>query len=516
KYPVLDDLEVPPSFLENWQMTVDLLADIAGVSASLIMRVHEQEIEVLVSSRSKGNVYEPGERAPLDTGLYCETVMSTRRRLLVPNALKDPDWDHNPDIKLGMVSYCGLPLTLPTGELFGTICILDSHENPYSQQVRALLERCRDSILLSLKQVYDANRARRMADEAEVALDELAKVSGYTRSLIEASLDPLVTISVDGVITDANAATETMTGLTRGTLIGSDFTTYFTEPERARAGYQQAFAEGSVTDYPLAIRHTSGTIADVLYNAAIYRDAHGDVAGVVATARDITDRKAAEAALRESRAQLEQAQRIAHVGSWTLDLATNHSTVSDEMYLMLGLDPASPMQSYTEFERLFTPQSWQRLSTAVSRSPKAGASWEMELEMVRPDGTRGWMLARGEAVRDAVGAVVGFAGVAMDITDRKVASDALHMLATHDSLTGLANRVTLLDEISRALNSGRRSGRATAVLMMDLDHFKDVNDTLGHAAGDDLLVAAGTRIREVVRAGDLVARFGGDEFVILL
>ena len=114
------------------------------------------------------------------------------------------------------------------------------------------------------------------------------------------------------------------------------------------------------------------------------------------------------------------------------------------------------------------------------------------------------------------GAIVELHGVALDITERKAARDALHALATHDPLTGLANRAALLDEITRALSAGRRSGRSTAVLMMDLDRFKNVNDTLGHAAGDELLVAAAARIEEVVRGGDLVARLGGDEFVVVM
>ena len=92
----------------------------------------------------------------------------------------------------------------------------------------------------------------------------------------------------------------------------------------------------------------------------------------------------------------------------------------------------------------------------------------------------------------------------------------MQVLATHDPLTGLANRAALLDEITRAVSAIQRSGRSAAVLMMDLDRFKDVNDTMGHAAGDDLLVAAATRIEHLVRAGDLVGRLGGDEFVVVM
>ena len=124
--------------------------------------------------------------------------------------------------------------------------------------------------------------------------EHIRKSARYSRSLIEASLDPLVTISPEGKITDVNLATETVTGRTRAELIGSDFCDYFTEPDKARAGYEQVFSEGSITDYPLSISHTSGRITDVLYNATVYRDEHGGVEGVFASARDVTERKRAE------------------------------------------------------------------------------------------------------------------------------------------------------------------------------------------------------------------------------
>ena len=140
--------------------------------------------------------------------------------------------------------------------------------------------------------------------ERKRAEEALRAASLYTRSLIEASLDPLVTISADGKIMDVNRATELVTGVPRDQLIGSDFSDYFTEPEKAREGYQQVFLEGSVRDYPLAIRHTSGQVTDVLYNATVYRNEAGEVQGVFAAARDITERKRAEEALRESEKRL--------------------------------------------------------------------------------------------------------------------------------------------------------------------------------------------------------------------
>lgn len=130
------------------------------------------------------------------------------------------------------------------------------------------------------------------------------RASLYARSLIEASLDPFVMISPDGKITDVNEGSVKVTGVAREALIGTDFSDYFTEPDRARAGYQHIFAFGSLTDYPLTIRHVNGKLTEVLYNAAVYKDASGKVKSVFASARDVTVQKKAEALLEEKSRQL--------------------------------------------------------------------------------------------------------------------------------------------------------------------------------------------------------------------
>jgi PAS domain S-box-containing protein len=136
--------------------------------------------------------------------------------------------------------------------------------------------------------------------ERKLVEEQQKSVSIYTRSLIEASLDPLVTISPKGKITDVNQATIKVTGIERSKLIGTDFSDYFTEPDRARQGYQQVLEQGFVTDYPLTIHHSNGNLTDVLYNASIYRDASGKAMGVFAAARDVTVQKKAEKELRKS------------------------------------------------------------------------------------------------------------------------------------------------------------------------------------------------------------------------
>lgn len=171
-------------------------------------------------------------------------------------------------------------------------------------------------------QIQGVFAAARDVTARKQAEEKLWAASLYARSLLEASLDPLVTISAQGKITDVNKATEEVTGYSRDQLIGSDFSDYFTQPEQAREGYQKVFSEGFVTDYPLAIRHTSGKITDVLYNATLYTNEAGEVQGVFAAARDITQRKIMENELKETNVKLKQSnaelEQFAYVASHDL------------------------------------------------------------------------------------------------------------------------------------------------------------------------------------------------------
>lgn len=148
-------LEVPQATLDSWQEIVDMLAEIVGIPAALIMRLNDPVIQVFVASRTEGNPYHPGDSEHLwGSGLYCETVIKTQDKLLVLNALADPQWENNPDVKLNMISYLGFPILMPDGSPFGTICVLDNKENKYAEKFEKIMLKFRSLLELNIETIY--------------------------------------------------------------------------------------------------------------------------------------------------------------------------------------------------------------------------------------------------------------------------------------------------------------------------------------------------------------------------
>ncbi|NMM24443.1 MAG: PAS domain S-box protein [Phycicoccus sp.] len=171
----------------------------------------------------------------------------------------------------------------------------------------------------------------------------------YARSLIEAGLDPLVTISPEGEIADVNEATIKVTGVPREELIGTDFSDYFTEPDQAKEGYRLAFEQGSVTDYPLTMRHRDGTLTEVLYNAAVYRDSGGKVLGLFAAARDVTETKLAQAELAKQAKELDRLADLERFQRLAIGRELKMIALKREMEYLKQFAPAEGEESREEY-----------------------------------------------------------------------------------------------------------------------------------------------------------------------
>jgi len=164
--------DVPPDYLKKWQKTLNVVAEVLNVPAALVMRVWPEQIEVLVSSIGDDNPYEEHEKADLGTGLYCETVMATRQQLMVPNALEDPEWKDNPDVKLDMINYLGVPLVWPDNSIFGTMCVLDSQTRNYSTTYQELLWQLKDLIEGDFRAIVSAGDQGAQSEEKVRALEQ--------------------------------------------------------------------------------------------------------------------------------------------------------------------------------------------------------------------------------------------------------------------------------------------------------------------------------------------------------
>jgi diguanylate cyclase (GGDEF)-like protein/PAS domain S-box-containing protein len=242
----------------------------------------------------------------------------------------------------------------------------------------------------------------------------------------------------------------------------------------------------------------------------------GDISHYIAINQDITERKRAEQALREAEEKYRAIFENAAIGIFQSNAEGKFITVNPAFAAMHGF--ASPAQFLVEQWDHARPEwfSHERLMEWSEAMLHADTPGGTEFQVTNRDGERKWMTVRIRAVRDAKGEVVLYEGTAEDITDRKLAEQQVNYLAYYDALTGLPNRTLLQDRLTKALASARRRKEKVALLFIDLDRFKIINDSLGHSAGDILLREAAARLKGWAREQDTVARVGGDEFVVVL
>ncbi len=221
--------------------------------------------------------------------------------------------------------------------------------------------------------------------------------------------------------------------------------------------------------------------------------------------------------LRESKAVLEHVSHLAGLGHWVWDDAKGQmSYCSEELLRIYGLPPDSDYFAHRARLDIVHPGDRERVDGVVQTATARAGSFEIEYRILRPDGTVRVVQERGEPWFDESGTLVKTIGAVQDITDRQAYQEELKRRALYDSLTGLPNRTLLVDRLAHGIEIARRERRPLALLLLDLDRFKEINDTLGHQVGDRLLKEVARRFRKTLRKADTVARFGGDEFLILL
>lgn len=238
---------------------------------------------------------------------------------------------------------------------------------------------------------------------------------------------------------------------------------------------------------------------------------------ILVIAHDITDLREAQLRVEDSERRLQHALEATGDAVWDWHLPSGGLTLSRRWFEILGYAPADLEGNLSDFMRCLLDEESAAVDAALRRALEGQGSYLHEHRMRRKDGSVIWVIDRGRVVeRDDQGRPLRMVGSVSDITDQKRAQDLIWQQANFDTLTGLPNRHMFQDRLAGQMRASDRSGRPCALLMLDLDQFKEINDSLGHAWGDVLLQEAAQRLRYCVRDTDLVARLGGDEFMVLL
>ncbi len=279
----------------------------------------------------------------------------------------------------------------------------------------------------------------------------------------------------------------------------------------------QAHFNGETADFSLEFRmqHQNGSWVWVHdHGRVMARNADGTPIRVLGTHMDISKRKETELLAQSNAELLRLTGNMAKIGGWELNLSTMSIYWSEGIKRIHEVaDDYVP--EITNAINFYTADSKPIISAAINEAIESGAPWDVELEINTAKNNRKWVRAQGNAVYEGEKAV-RLVGAFQDITQQKTAEDAIKQLAFYDALTGLPNRRLLVDRLDRAFLNSARSQCYGALMFIDLDNFKTLNDTLGHDMGDALLMHVALRLQCCLRDCDTVARFGGDEFVVML
>ena len=230
----------------------------------------------------------------------------------------------------------------------------------------------------------------------------------------------------------------------------------------------------------------------------------------------ITERKRAEHELRRVHERLSLAQRMAGAGVWDWNIVDGELAWSDEFFHLFGLDPRTDDASFDTWRRVVHPDDLQKAEAVINASIQDRTPLFNQYRIVLPGGEVRWIDAFGDITYDAQGHAQRMIGICVDANERKQAEAQIEFLAHHDPLTRLPNRFVAKERLKMAMAYADRANESIALLFLDLDNFKAINDTLGHSAGDLLLIEVAQRLQACLRETDTVSRQGGDEFLIIL
>jgi diguanylate cyclase (GGDEF)-like protein/PAS domain S-box-containing protein len=374
----------------------------------------------------------------------------------------------------------------------------------------------RGHIYKFLNKPWDGEQLREVVHDA-FARYELVRQGALFSRIFENTAEGIYIVGTDSCIESVNPAFSAITGYPAGEIVGLRHEILHADHpgQSSVAEIVSAVADSGHWVGEIWSQRKSGEVFPATIKLSAIRDTNGGVTQFVGIFADITERKQREIALLESEKRFRDFMEFAPVGMVIVALDGRLVKVNQALCLILGY-------SRKELEALsfedITPAEDLPGDLAQRRRLVEGELpvWQAEKRYLRRDGSLVWVQITASVLRDTHGVEQCFDVQVEDITERRRSQEQIRQLAYFDALTGLPNRRLLQDRLEQALIYARRSGVLAAVAFLDLDHFKQINDTHGHEAGDELLKATAQRLTRCVRHGDTVARQGGDEFILVL
>lgn len=397
------------------------------------------------------------------------------------------------------------------GQSLGVLLLYSRDEGAFDDEIIQLLERMAQDIVFALGN-FDRDIERRKAVDALRASEE------KYRSILANIEEAYYEVDLTGTLLMCNQGFSRMFGYTMDEIIGLNYSQYHRPEEVAHvfSNFNEVFRTGKPKkgiDWELL--HKDGT--NLLCEGSIHliRNADGEPVGFRGMLRDVTARREMEAALRESGERFRDLTELSSDWYWEQDARYRFVQINGDVLAKTGM-AAEAYLGKTLWELPFDTDLKEQWAEHQALLAQGKPFYEFVLKTGAGEGALRYASISGLPVMDADGRLLGYRGTGKDITERKVAEERIRHLARHDILTGLPNRMMFNQVLGYQVQQARRYERKFAVMFIDLDHFKAINDNFGHAAGDLLLKETARRLTESVRASDFVARLAGDEFVVII